>query len=111
MRNCIRSHNKRIKQYSTVEMLCTYTDDSDVPLSLAGITIQSDMRSDSGQLIDSLEVTIVDSDAGVFMMRPTISKLPAGTMSIDVIFKKDGKIITSDTFTIDVEPAITDPRI
>lgn len=110
MSNCRRGHNQSIKQYSTLELLCTYSDDYDAPLSLAGITIQSDMRSESGQLIDSLDVTIVDSSAGVFMMRPTISKLPVGIMSIDVVFKKDGKIVTSDTFTIDIEPAITDPR-
>lgn len=110
MRNC-RTQNKSIKQYSTLEMLCKYKDRDGSAISLAGMTIKSDMLSESGHMIDSLDVVILDSANGVFVMTPTISKLPAGKINIDVIFNKDNKVITSDTFSIDVASAITNPDL
>ena len=110
MRDC-QVYNRSIKQYSTVEILCKYKDDQGIPLSLAGMTIKSDMYSSSGRFVDSLVVTVLDVDGGVFVMMPTIDKLPADTLSIDVLFEKDGKRVTSDTFTMHVERAVTNPDI
>ena len=108
MRHC-RTPNGGIKQYSTIEILCKYQDDDGLALSLAGMTIKSDMQTSNGRHVDSLDIVILDEVGGVFMMTPTISKLPADTLKIDIIFEKDGKIVTSDTFTIDVDVAITNP--
>lgn len=108
MRHCT-TQNKSIKQYSTIEMLCRYKDIYGIALSLDDVSIKSDMRSQSGHLVDSLNVTVLDSAGGVFVLKPTISKLPAGRLDIDVVFEKDGKILASDTFSIDVDIAITNP--
>lgn len=110
MRDC-QIYSRSIKQYSTIEILCKYKDDQGIPLSLAGMIIKSDMYSSSGRFVDSLVVTVLDVDGGVFVMIPTIDKLPADTLSIDVLFEKDGKRVTSDTFTMHVERSITNPDI
>lgn len=110
MRNC-RTQNKSIKQYSTLEMLCKYKDRDGSAISLAGMTIKSDILSESGHMIDSLDVVVLDNTNGAFVMTPTIFKLPAGKINIDVIFIEDDRIITSDTFSIDVASAITNPDL
>lgn len=108
MRHC-RTQNKSIKQFTTIEIACRYTDNSGLPLSLAGMTISSDVHSSSGRFVDSLNVNIVNEAQGEFVLTPTLEKLPADILSIDVLFEKDGKRISSDTFTIEVEAAITNP--
>lgn len=110
MRHCT-AQNKAIKQYSTIELLCEYKDDGDLPLSLAGITIKSDMRTALGGLVDNLDITVLDVEAGLFVMKPTIDKLPTGVLSIDVLFENGGKRVASDTFTIEVNRSITNPFI
>lgn len=108
MRDC-QIYSRSIKQYSTIEILCKYQDDDGLALSLAGMTIKSDIHTSRNEYIDSFDIVVLDEAGGVFMMTPTISKLPADTLKIDIVFEKDGKIVTSDTFTIDVEVAITNP--
>lgn len=108
MRHC-SNQGRSIKQYSTIEILCEYKDNDGAGLSLADTNIRSDMYSQNGRFIDTLTVQVLDEAAGVFMLTPTINKLPVGKLSIDVIFEKDGKMVTSDTFSIDVELAITNP--
>lgn len=110
MRHC-STHSRGIKQYSTIEILCKYKDEAGLPLSLNGVEIKSDMYSESGRFIDSLDISVLDIEGGVFVMTPTIGKLPVGSLRIDVLFEKDGKRITSDTFTIDVELSITQPDL
>lgn len=110
MRHCA-TQNKSIKQYSTIEMLCRYKDIFGIALSLDDVSIKSHMHLQGGHLADVLDVTILDIEAGVFVLKPTLDKLPAGRLDIDVLFEKDGKILASDTFSIDVDIAITNPFI
>lgn len=110
MRHCT-AQNKAIKQYSTIDMLCHYKDKDGLPLSLEGVSIKSDMRTSSGGLVDSLDIVVLDVEGGVFVMKPTIDKLPVGLLSIDVLFEKGGKRVASDTFTIEVDRSITNPFI
>lgn len=104
-----RNHNKSIKQYSTLELLCEYKDDNDNALSLENITIKSQMRGCHNSLVSDLKIQVLSVDDGVFLMTSDAKELPVGELLIDIIFEKDSKRIQSDTLNIDVEPSITIP--
>lgn len=108
--SCCRRHsNDSIKQYSTLELLCKYKDEVDEPLSLNGISIKSQMRGCHSNLIADLNITVIDSDGGVFLLSTDARELPVGTASVDIIFEKEGKRVQSDTINIEIAPSVTIP--
>lgn len=107
--NCCRFKNRRIKQYTTLELLCEYEDADGAPLPLNGIDIRAQARDVRGALIDELDSEILEADGGVFVLKQTVSKLPAGTLKIDILMSRDSKRIQSDTIEIEVEQSITEP--
>lgn len=96
-----------IKEYDSITIACQYKDDDGLPLSLAGVEIKSEMRTQNSALIDELEVTVSDVDQGLFHLRPTKTRLPTGYHNIDILFTKNGNRISSDTFHITVSRAVT----
>lgn len=98
-----------VKEFDTVVFTCQYLDDKNKPTDLTDITIKANMQSLSGRLVDTLDVIIDDAVNGIFILKPTIDRLPIGTHSIDILFEKNGSRVSSDTFGITVVKAITTP--
>lgn len=101
---------KRIKQYDSIIFKCQYKDDTGAPLSVEGLSIQSEIRKQSGDLVTRLNVRVNDAAAGVFVLTPEADALPYGTHLVDVLFIKHGARVASDTFTVTIEPAVTRPE-
>ena len=96
-----------IKEYDSITIACQYKDDDGFPLSLDGVDIKSELRTQHNVLIDRLEVTVSDEDQGLFHLRPTRRRLPIGKHNIDVMFSKNGFRISSETFQIAVIKSVT----
>ena len=96
-----------IKEFDSITIACQYTDDSGKPLSIEGVDIKSEMRNSSNKLIDNLLVTVSDEVSGLFTLEPTLERLPIGNHKIDVLFRKEGFKVSSDTFYLSVSKAVT----
>ncbi len=99
-----------IKEYETIAINCQYLDDStEKPISLDGVEIKAHANTKNGKLVDKLEATITDIEQGLFVLTPTVKKLPIGTLEIDICLIKNGSVAMSETFCLNVKKAETNP--
>ncbi len=102
-----------IKQYETISFVCQYYEDMGTetdelfPISLDGIEIKSKINTKYGKLVDTLKVTVIDKEQGIFTLTPTVEKLPLGTLEVDICLIKNGSIAISDTFSLNVAKSET----
>lgn len=94
----------------TYQLTCTYKEDG-VATSLAGATIESQIRTSIGVLVATMSVAI-DADqvtnAGKFTMTSTVSDTsdwPIGDHDMDIQITINGAIRSSETF---IQPVIGD---
>lgn len=104
-----------LKEFDTLAISCQYLNDGDkknpVPMSLEGIEIKAHANSKTGKLVDKLRVTVLDNKAGIFMLEPTLKRLPVGTLEIDICMIKDSAVVTSETFSLNVKKSETNPYL
>lgn len=101
-----------IKEYDTVDISCQYAADDNSPVSISGINILADIKTYDGKVVESLIVNIINADTGKFSLTTESRHLAPNKYVIDVMFesKVTGKRISSDTFVLRVNPAVTKPR-
>lgn len=100
---------KNFKRGDTMLLTVTYKVDG-TPTSIASIDIASQIRTQSGALIDSMVVTKSESSTGVFTLAPTnsdTSNWPIGNLLCDIEFTQSGNIRSTETFGIVVVEEIT----
>ena len=100
-----------VKQYDTLAIHCEYSDDDGTPLSIAGVAVYADMQSMAGVVVDRLSVDIIDIDNGRFELIPSVDAYAPGTYKIDVLFEQNGRRVSSETFMLTVNTAVTAPRL
>lgn len=101
-----------MKEYDTLLLVCEYQDDSDTPIDLSAITVTADIRSKTGTLYESLRVNKLPQ-AGSFSLSRVEGYLPSDQYRIDVLFTNQvaRHRVASETFILNVEQAITLPRV
>lgn len=103
------SNEIKMKEYDTLLLVCEYQDDASEPVDLTNITVTADIKSTLGTLYESLRVQKL-SQAGSFSLSRAEGYLPADQYRIDVLFTQYNHRVASETFTLNVEQAITLPR-
>ena len=100
-----------IKEYDTIAIVCEYQGDDGSPLDLNGITIIADINSVLMVLIEPLNVDAT-SDTGRFTLSRTVNHLIVGQYRIDILFTNTstGRRVSSETFILNVNRAVTIPR-
>lgn len=100
-----------VKEYDTLRISGEYQDNDGLPLSLAGITIQSTMRSLSNQHSHTLDIELSDVAQGRFVLTSSALHLIPTFYKVDVAFleSSSGIRITSETFNINVMHSVTAP--
>lgn len=100
-----------VKEYDTLRLSCEYQDEDGVPLSLADVNIESDMRSTNGGEAIDLVVEVMDIVGGVFILTSSIVHILPRDYKVDIMFrdKLTNNIITSETFIVRVLHSITVP--
>lgn len=109
--NNIENKPITFKQFDTFAISCEYTSDDDVALPLGDVLIYADMQSMAGVMVDRLAVTIIDNEAGLFELMPTVQAFGAGTYKIDILFEQNGRRVSSETFMLNITSAVTVPRM
>lgn len=101
-----------IKQHDSLNIICKYADDAELPISLEGIEILAHMKRLSGSLVETFNISIEEPSNGQFILSSKSSTIAAGTYVVDILFKKtsSGRQVASETFSLVVTKAITDPR-
>lgn len=101
-----------IKEYDSVAIHCQYSDDNNIPKSLEGIKINSDIMSEDKEYNRQLEVKIVNSETGEFVLFSNSISLAAKRYLIDVLFEtiETERRISSESFILNVHAAVTKPR-
>lgn len=101
-----------IREWDTLTLTCKYVDDEGLPINLNGFCIGCEIKIFySGKPI-MLDITVIDALSGQFIIsKPNLKLIPANYI-VDIMFKDivDNSIISSDTFEIQVVPAITSPE-
>ena len=100
----------KMKEYDTLLLVCEYQDDTDEPVDLTSIAVTADIKSETDTLYESLRVSKL-AQAGGFSLSRASGYLPAGQYRIDVLFTQSNHRVASETFTLNVEQAITLPRV
>lgn len=100
----------KMKEYDTLLLVCEYQDDIDEPVDLSKITVTADIKSKTGTLYERLRVQKTNAD-GSFVLSRLERYLPADQYYVDVLFTQPNHRVASETFTLNVEPAITLPRV
>ena len=101
-----------VKEYDTIAIHCQYLDDNGAPISLTNTNITADIKSYDSKVIEHLIVEITNITNGVFILTAEKSDLAPNKYLIDVLFesKSSGRRVSSETFYLRVNPAITKPR-
>lgn len=50
---------------------------------------------------------MLDGAKGVFVVQPTLSRLPVSSIELDILFEQNGVRVSSDTVRLVVKPAVT----
>ena len=98
-----------IKQFDSIAITCSYTGLDGAAKDLSGVSIASQIRTNSGALVSDMVVSITDAAGGLFTMRPAADNLPAGRHNVDVLFTINDQRVASNTFTLTIDPAVTAP--
>lgn len=100
-----------VKEYDTLRLSCEYQDEDSVPLSLAEVNIESDMRSIGDKTPIDLVVEMGDVVGGVFILTSPLIHILPRDYKIDIMFrdKVSNNIITSETFIVRVLHSVTIP--
>ena len=98
-----------IKQFDSIAISCCYTGLDGAVMDLSGVSIASQIRTNSGALVCDMVVSITDAAGGLFTMRPSVDRLPVGRHNVDVLFSINDQRVASETFTLTIDPAVTAP--
>jgi hypothetical protein len=94
-----------IKRGDTFLYSATVTEDDGDLVNLAGWVISSQLRSVSGSLIDTLEVTYTNAAAGQYTLSADTSLWPVGDAKFDIQYTSPTGVISStDDILIKVKP-------
>jgi len=103
------------KQNNTIDWMITYTDGFDVPISLDGYTIRCQAKTKYPSLGktpffdltigDGIE--IIDSEKGVHSIITNTLNMDIDFYSVDIQYTKDGKVLSTKTFEVEVINSIT----
>jgi hypothetical protein len=89
----------------------TVTDADDLPVDLTGYTITSQLRSQTGALIQTFTVTVTDAANGLYTISAPATGTapntgtdiwPIGTAKFDVQFAVGAEVTSSETVTLKV---------
>jgi hypothetical protein len=94
---------------STYELQCQYTDATGVPQSIANIKVKSQIRTTAGALIADCAVTLIDINAGKFMLSVlNTADWPITGILQDIQYiLSDGRKINTSPITINVITSVT----
>lgn len=101
-----------IKEYDTVAISCEYLQDDGTPINLNDIKITADLKPQSSGSFYMMSVDRVDAAQGRFVLSPNTERLDVGAYQIDVLFERISteRRVSSDTFILQVNAAVTTPR-
>lgn len=97
----------KFKEYDSISFTCLYTGAHGEAIPLSGVSITSHLKTVTGALIGDMAVIKDDTKTGVFVLKPNRAHLPVGIHKIDILFTISGQSVASDTFYIEVLPAVT----
>lgn len=98
------------KKGDTLVINCTYLDKLGIPADYTAlsITISSQVRKSTGQLIANLAVT-PGAGTGEFVLRANTSAWPLGSLCWDIQFTVGSEIFSTQTASIEMLADITHP--
>ena len=106
--NCIE-----VKEYDSLRIGCTYTDEFDNPIDISGLIIKSHMKSTSKDSRIELDVEIVDAEMGEFILKSDLKHIPPRDYFLDIRYENkrrpDIAVTSSDNLKVRVIPSITVP--
>ena len=97
-----------IKQGASFGFAGVATDGTN-PISLAGYTLESQVRDREDNLVDTLVTTIVSETDGTFTVVASAGTLayPIGTLEIDIRLTHTAAVEFSETILLNVTPSVT----
>lgn len=88
-------------------MQWTFQDDSGVPLDLSAVSIASQIRTATGDLVSAVPITFTDQLGVVIAEVSDTALWPAGLLRCDIRASIAGSVAMSDTIGIRVNRGIT----
>lgn len=96
------------KRGDSLNAACVYKDEDGVPISLAGITIASQVRTPRGVLISNCVVAVTNEVGGAFSLDiDDTSMWPVGMLEWDIQYSYDSIVISTETVGINVLRDVT----
>lgn len=97
------------KRGDTFEVACVYQDENEVPISLAGITVASEIRDNTGILVATLAATVTNESGGEFSLASTASTVnwPLTRLEWDIKYSFGSTVVRTETVCINVVKHVT----